>query len=103
MIRSTWCKFSNPQSFGQRCNNDVFRGYSIANPNTAVLTAPITILATLPNYVCSKLLPAAMLTVPAATGYTIMLTDILNTTNVSAFSSLRPLRETDRGSSVPWF
>ncbi|KAF9788568.1 hypothetical protein BJ322DRAFT_1049699 [Thelephora terrestris] len=83
------------------CTDKTYDSFNvvIANPNTAVLTAPLTILATLPNYVCSKLLPAAMLTVPAATGYTIMLTDILNTTNIYATS--QPFEIKPLGSSYP--
>lgn len=86
MINSTWCEFSNlPAPPLNISNNHTFLSCSIANPNPNVLTAPLTILATLPNYVCSKLLPASLITVPAATNYTIQLTNIVNSTDVRAF------------------
>jgi len=83
------------------CSDKTYDSFNvvIANPNVNVLTAPLTIYATLPNYVCSKLMPAAQLTVPAATNYTISLTDILNTTHIYATS--QPFEIKPLGSSYP--
>jgi hypothetical protein len=68
---------------------------SVANPNVNVLTAPLTIYATLQNYVCSKLIPAAQIVaLPAASNYTIMLTNILNTTDVRPISPRHQLSDT---------
>lgn len=83
------------------CSDKTYDSFNvvIANPNPNVLTAPLTILATLPNYVCSKLMPAAQLTVPAASNYTISLTNILNTTDIYATSE--PFEIKPLGSSYP--
>jgi len=71
----------------------------IANTNVNVLAAPLPIIATLPNYVCSKLILSTLLSVPAATGYTIQLTNIFNDTDIYATSE--PFEIKPAGSSYP--
>jgi len=69
----------------------------IANSNPSVLAAPLPILATLPNYVCSRLIAATVFNVPAATGYTVQLTNIFNNTDIYATSEpfeIKPLGST---------
>lgn len=98
---SLWWVAKSDNNLVWDCSDKTYDSFNvvIANPNTNVLTAPLTILATLPNYVCSKLIPGAQITVPAATNYTILLTNILNTTDVYATSE--PFEIKPLGSSYP--
>jgi len=72
----------------------------IANSNPSALVAPLPIIPTLQNFVCSKLIPAAQLpNLPAATGYTIQLTNIFNNTDIYATSE--PFELKSVGSAYP--
>lgn len=85
-----------PGSIGQQVPGVLTRFFvSIANSNPSVLTAPLPIIPTVPNYVCSKLITATQLNVPAATGYTIQLTNIFNNTDVRIFFLHHRLRGAD--------
>lgn len=88
------CEFSNlpsPVRSASKCLT-THSFFSISNPSTSVLTAPLTLIATVPNYICSKLITKDLIAnLPAATDYTILLTDVLNTTNVRALSLHYPL------------
>ncbi|KAF9652378.1 hypothetical protein BDM02DRAFT_2960179 [Thelephora ganbajun] len=71
----------------------------IANSNPSVLVAPLPIIPTLYNYVCSKLILATQLNVAAATGYTIQLTNIFNNTDI--YASSEPFEIKPVGSVYP--
>jgi len=58
----------------------------IANKDQNVLTAPIAIIGIEDNYQCSQLITQDQSNQPAALGYTIILADTLNNTNVYATS-----------------
>jgi len=84
------------------CNDKTHDTFNvvISNPSTSVLTAPLTLIATVPNYICSKLITKDLIAnLPAATDYTILLTDVLNTTNV--FSTSQTFEIKALGSSYP--
>jgi len=72
----------------------------ISNPSTTVLTAPLTLIATVPNYICSKLITSdTIANLPVATGYTVSLTNVLNTTDVYSVSQAFEIKPI--GSSYP--
>jgi hypothetical protein len=71
----------------------------ISNPNVNVLTAPLTIIPTLPNYVCSKLITAQQISLPAATGYVVSLTNIFNNSDI--YASSQPFEIKALGSAYP--
>jgi len=84
------------------CNDKTYDSFNvvIANPSVNVLAAPLTLIATLPNYICSKLVPASTIAnLPSATGYTVMLTDILNSTHIYSTSDSFEIKAV--GSSYP--
>ena len=107
MTNSTFCEFAIQPSFispfGWSTDALTARpSFSIANSNPSVLTAPLPIIPTLPNYVCSKLILAAQLpSLTPATGYTIQLTNIFNNTDVCASPSHHQLLWTDCGLCGP--
>ncbi|KAF9646481.1 hypothetical protein BDM02DRAFT_3020743 [Thelephora ganbajun] len=71
----------------------------IANSDRKVLAAPLPIIAALPNYLCSKLILSTQLSVPAATGYTIQLTNTFNSNDIYAHSE--PFEIQPVGSAFP--
>ncbi|CCM00449.1 uncharacterized protein FIBRA_02481 [Fibroporia radiculosa] len=59
---------------------------SIANSNPDILVEPLAFVAQQPNYDCSEAISQYQVTMPAADGYTILLSNSLNATDVYATS-----------------
>lgn len=71
----------------------------IANTNVNVLATPLTIIPTLDNFTCSETISQNLFNLPASTGYTILLTDIFNNSDIYATS--QPFEIKPLGSSYP--
>lgn len=59
---------------------------SLANSNPSILVQPIAIIAIEPNYDCSKTITQQQASQPPSTGYTVLLANPLNSSDVRAFS-----------------
>jgi hypothetical protein len=83
------------------CQNTTIQDFTIlvSNSNSAVLAAPMAVIAIQQNYDCSIVISQDQANQPAGTGWTVLLADPLNNTNVYATS--QPFEIKALGSAYP--
>jgi len=98
---SLWWVANSDNTLTWDCSDKTHAQFNviIANSNPSVLVAPLPIIPTLDNFVCSKLIASTILNVPAATGYTIQLSNIFNNTDI--YASSEPFEIKPVGSTYP--
>lgn len=83
------------------CNTSPYNNFTVllANSNPSILVQPIAIIAIQESYDCSKTITQQQSAQPAATGYTVLLANPLNSTDVYATSETFEIKAL--GSSYP--
>ncbi|KAF7349422.1 hypothetical protein MSAN_01732100 [Mycena sanguinolenta] len=84
-----WWLANQPNNIKWTCEQTAFPDFTIwiNNSNTTLLTAITPLIAIEQNFNCDLLVSAELVTMPIGTGYTIVLTDPTNGTNVYASSA----------------
>ncbi|KAG2140691.1 hypothetical protein DEU56DRAFT_289970 [Suillus clintonianus] len=96
-----WWVASSLNTISWTCSTSPYQNFTIllANSNTAVLPAPLAIIAVQYNYDCSKTITQQQSAQPAGTGYTVQFASTLNSTDIYAQSE--PFEIKALGSSYP--
>ncbi|KAG1771986.1 hypothetical protein EV702DRAFT_1134928 [Suillus placidus] len=96
-----WWVASSQNTISWTCTTSTFLNFTIllSNSNTAVLAAPLAIIAVQENYDCSKTITQQQSAQPAGTGYTVLFASTLNSTDIYAQS--QPFEIKALGSSYP--
>ncbi|KAG2340803.1 hypothetical protein BDR05DRAFT_966356 [Suillus weaverae] len=96
-----WWVASSLNTISWTCTTSTFSNFTIllSNSNTAILPAPLAIIAVQANYDCSKTITQQQSAQPAGTGYTVLFASTLNSTDIYAQS--QPFEIKALGSSYP--
>ncbi|TCD68390.1 hypothetical protein EIP91_010899 [Steccherinum ochraceum] len=96
-----WWVANSINTLAWTCQDNTHPQYTvlIANQDPKVLVQPLAIIAIQNNFDCSKTITEQQSSQPAGTGYTILLADPLNSTNV--FATSQPFEIKPLGSAYP--
>ncbi|KAI6006765.1 hypothetical protein EDC04DRAFT_2781842 [Pisolithus marmoratus] len=97
----SWWVAQSSNTLAWTCNTSPYSNFTVllANSNPSILVQPIAIIAIEEDYECSKTITQQQSTQPAATGYTVLLANPLNSTDVYATSETFEIKAL--GSSYP--
>ncbi|KIJ15393.1 hypothetical protein PAXINDRAFT_169234 [Paxillus involutus ATCC 200175] len=98
---NSWWVAQSANTLAWTCNTSPYQTYTVVltNTNPSILSGPLAIIAIQQNYDCSETITQQQSAQPAATGYTIQLTNPLNNTEVYAESE--PFEIKALGSAYP--
>ncbi|KAI6145730.1 hypothetical protein EDD17DRAFT_1879723 [Pisolithus thermaeus] len=98
---NSWWVAQSSNTLAWTCNTSPYSNFTIllANSNPSVLVEPIAIIAIEENYDCSQTITQQQSTQPAASGYTVLLANPLNSSDVYATSETFEIKAL--GSSYP--
>ncbi|KAI6012066.1 hypothetical protein PISMIDRAFT_676937 [Pisolithus microcarpus 441] len=97
----SWWVAQSANTLAWTCNTSPYNNFTVllANSNPSILVQPIAIIAIQESYDCSKTITQQQSAQPAATGYTVLLANPLNSTDVYATSETFEIKAL--GSSYP--
>ncbi|KAI6006818.1 hypothetical protein EDD15DRAFT_2258 [Pisolithus albus] len=95
----SWWVAQSANTLAWTCNTSPYNNFTVllANSNPSILVQPIAIIAIQESYDCSKTITQQQSAQPAATGYTVLLANPLNSSDVSFYLYLfRALRRIEK-------
>ncbi|KIM64895.1 hypothetical protein SCLCIDRAFT_1213000 [Scleroderma citrinum Foug A] len=97
----SWWVAQSSNTLAWTCDTSTYSNFTVllANSNPSILVQPIAIIAIEPNYDCSKTITQQQASQPPSTGYTVLLANPLNSSDVYATSQSFEIKAL--GSSYP--
>ncbi|KAI6104107.1 hypothetical protein EDD16DRAFT_1693964 [Pisolithus croceorrhizus] len=97
----SWWVAQSSNTLAWTCNTSPYNNFTVllANSNPSILVEPIAIIAIQESYDCSQTITQQQSTQPAASGYTVLLANPLNSSDVYATSETFEIKAL--GSSYP--